>query len=223
MREDDEVSSYVRPSIDAPIFRDANGQVIDYGSRWDGSPPEDTYSVDTHPERFAPLHTVADALIAHLRDTYDVEVEEGMEAAEDLLHASYHEVVRAARIRPNDPTCAPVTLVFTAYPGIYMHAGLLNDFHYPVCGCDACDSNWQAEADDLERQVLAVVTGHYHETIERRDLDPWVGYAFTYPDGANSGGSREQGIAPERLKAAEAILRNVSGPWAEWPSNASSS
>lgn len=217
------MSSYVRPSIDAPIFRDADGQVIDYGNRWDGSPPEDTYSVDTHPERFAPLHTVADALITHLRDTYDVEVEEGLDAAEDLLHASYHEVVRAARIRPNDPTCASVTLVFTAYPGIYMHAGLLNDFHYPVCGCDACDSNWQAEADSLERQVLAVVTGHYHETIERRDLDLWVGYAFTYPDGANSGESREQGIAPERLRAAEAILRTVSGPWAEWPSNTSSS
>lgn len=71
--------------------------------------------------------------------------------------------------------------------------------------------------------MLAVVTGHYHETIERRDLDPWVGYAFTHSDGVNSGGSREQGIAPERLTAAEAILRNVSGPWAEWPSTASSS
>lgn len=38
-----------------------------------GSPPEDTYSVDTHPERFAPPHTVAEALIGHLRETYDVE------------------------------------------------------------------------------------------------------------------------------------------------------
>ncbi|WP_156888139.1 DUF6226 family protein [Microbacterium indicum] len=224
MREDDKVSSYVRPSIDAPIFRHADGQVIDYGSLWGaGSPPEDTYSVETHPERFAPLHTVADALIAHLRDTYDVDVEEGVEAAEDLLHASYHEVVRAARIRPNDPTCAAVTIVFTAYPGVCVHAGLLNDFHYPACGCDACDSNWQAEADSLERDVLAVVTGHYREAIERRDLDPWVGYAFTYPDGTSSGGSRERGVSTERFTAAEAVLRDVAGPWTEWPSDASSS
>ena len=43
--------------------------------------PADTYSVDTHPERFAALHTVADALIAHLRNTYDVEVDEGEETA----------------------------------------------------------------------------------------------------------------------------------------------
>ena len=110
------MSSYVRPLIEAPVFRDADGAVINYGSRWHGSPPEDTYSVDTHPERFAPLHVVADALIAHLRETYDVEVDEGVEVAADLLRPAFHDVVRAVRIRPNDPKCASLTLVFTAYP-----------------------------------------------------------------------------------------------------------
>jgi hypothetical protein len=69
------VSAYQRPSIDARVFRNADGLLIDYGNRWAGSPPEDTYSVDTHPERFAPLHEVADALITHVCDSYDVEVE----------------------------------------------------------------------------------------------------------------------------------------------------
>lgn len=64
MREDQTVSPYLRPTIESPIFLDAEGQVIDYGNRWGGSPPEDTYSVDTHPERFAPIHAIADALIA---------------------------------------------------------------------------------------------------------------------------------------------------------------
>ncbi len=217
------MSSYTRPSIDVPVFRDADGQVIDYGNRWRESPPEDTYSVVTHPERFAPIHTVAEALILHLRNTYDVQVDEGAELAADLLHPVYHEVVRAVRIRPNDPACAPLTLIFTAYPGIYMHAGVLNDFHYPVCGCDACDSTWQAEADALEQQMLGVVAGHYRETLERRELDPWVGHAFTYPNGGSSGGSREQGMSPERFEAAESILRTVSDGWARWPRAASSS
>jgi hypothetical protein len=124
VRQDDEVSSYIRPSIYAPVFRDADGQGIDYGNRWGGPPPENTYSVDRHPERFAPLHTVADALIAHLCDTYELEVDESEEAAADLLHPPYHDVVRSVRIRPDDPACASLTLVFTAYPGIYMHAGL---------------------------------------------------------------------------------------------------
>lgn len=211
------MSSYSRPLVEAPVFRDAAGQVIDYGNWWGGSPPEGTYSVDTHPERFAPLHTVANALIAHLIDTYDVEVDEGAETAADLCHPAYHDVVRAVRIRPNDRACASLTLVFTAYPGIYMHAGLLNDFHYPVCGCDACDSNWEGEADDLERQVLAVVAGHYRETVERRESDPWVGYAFTDPDGMSSGGSRESGMPSEQYKAAESILRKVPDGWGEWP------
>ncbi|WP_426515652.1 DUF6226 family protein [Diaminobutyricibacter sp. McL0618] len=216
------MSSYVRPPIDAPVFRDADGQVIDYGNRWRGSPPEDTYSVDTHPERFAPVHIVAEALIAHLRENYNVEIDEGVETAADLLRPAFHDVVRAVRIRPNGAGCASFTLVFTAYPGIYMHAGLLHDFHYPVCGCDACDSNWQAEADELEHQVFAIVSGNYRETIER-GLRPWVEYAYTYQDGASSGRSRSQDLAVERLKAAKPILRDLPEGWAPWPRWASAS
>ncbi len=215
------MSSYVRPSIDSPAFHDADGQVIEYGNRWGGSPPEETYSVDTHPERFAPLHTVADALIAYLRDTYDVQLSEGEEMAADLLHPA-PEVVRAVRIRPNDPACAALTFVFIAYPGIIMHAGLLHDFHYPICGCDACDSHWAAEANELEQQVLAVVTGHYREGIER-GLRPWIEYAFAYPDGASSGRSRASDLAAERLKSVTPILRNHSEGWAAWPHAAADS
>lgn len=210
------MSSYVRPLIEAPVFRDADGAVINYGSRWHGSPPEDTYSIDTHPERFAPLHVVADALIAHLRETYDVEVDEGVEVAADLLHPAFHDVVRAVRIRPNDPQCASLTLVFTAYPGIYMHAGLLHDFHYPVCGCDACDSNWEAEADRLEQQVFATISGNFRETIESGP-HAWVEYAFTYPDGASSGKSRSQDLPAQRLKDAKPVLRELPDRWSHWP------
>lgn len=209
------MSSYLRPSIDVPVFRDAYGKLIDYGNRWSGSPPNEAYSVDTHPERFAPLHTVADALIAYLRDTYDIQVIEGEETAADLLHPA-PEVVRAVRIRPNDPACAALTFVFTAYPGIFLHAGLLHDFHYPACGCDACDSSWVAEADRLEQQVLAVVTGYYREGIER-GLRPWVEYAFSDPDGGTSGRSRAQDIPAQRLKSAKPILRNLTEGWAAWP------
>lgn len=210
---------YVRPLIEAPVFRDAAGAVIDYGNRWHGSPPEDTYSVDTHPERFAPLHVVADALIAHLREAYDVEIEEGVATAGDLLRRPFHDPLRAVRIRPDDPTCASLTLVYTDYPGIYMHAGLLHDFHYPICGCDACDSTWQAEADELERHIVAIVSGSYRETIER-GLRPWAAYGFTYPGGSSSGRSRAQDLPAQRLKDAKSILRDLPDGWAPWPRSA---
>lgn len=208
---------YVRPSIDVPVFRDADGRVIDYGNRWGGSPPEDTYSVETHPQRFAPLHTIAAALVAHLRQTYDVDVDEGVGTAADLVRPAQHDVVRAVRIRPDDAACASLTFVFTAYPGICLHAGLLSDFRYPVCGCDACDSSWEGEADDLERQVLAVVTGHYRESIDH-GVRPWVEHAFTYADGSERGGrSLATDIPAARVDAARPLLRNVPDGWAAWP------
>lgn len=83
MRTLPRVTGYARPEIPVQVFRDAAGQIIEYGNRWGaGAPPEDSYSVDTHPERFAPLHTVAEALIAHLTAGYDTAV------SEDLVHAA---------------------------------------------------------------------------------------------------------------------------------------
>jgi hypothetical protein len=224
VRKDEEMGSYRRPPIDTPVFRDADGEVIDYGTRWLEGPPEDTYSVETHPERFAPLHAVADALINHLRDTYDVEVEEGEEVEAELLRPPFHKVVRAVRIRPNDPSCAALTFVLTDYPGIQLQAGVLNDFLYPVCACDACDSTWDAEADELERQVHAVVTGNYRESVARRLGGPWVGYDFTYADGgSSSGGMLANSIPAARIRAAKPILRKVAAGWSAWPRAASAS
>ncbi|HWV48175.1 MAG TPA: DUF6226 family protein [Microbacterium sp.] len=209
---------YVRPPIDPPVFRDADGEVIEYGNRWPGSPPEDTYSVDTHPERFAPIHTVADALIAHLRNVYDVEVVEDAAVAADLLRPACHEVTKAVRIQPNDSAGAALTFVFTAYPGLYVHAGLLHDFHFPVCGCDACDTTWDAEAEGVEQLVFAVVGGHYRELV---GPEPWVGFALTSPDGATSGQSRTEDMPMGRLEQAMPTLRSRAEGWAPWPRDAS--
>lgn len=211
------MSPYVRPTIDAPTFLDAEGEVIPYGRRWNGSPPEDTYSVDTHPERFAPLHEIADALIAHLRATYDVEVDEGSDVAADLLHDVSSDVIRAVRVRPKRAEAAALTFVFTPYPGVTLHAGLLHDFFFPSCGCDACDSTWDGEAGDLEQQVLAVVTGNYSERIDR-GMRPWVEHRFTYPDGAWQGGRGRTGSIPaERVRAAKPVLRSLASGWRAWP------
>lgn len=207
--------SFSRPPIDPPLILDADGQVIDYGNRWDGSPPEDTYSVDTHPERFASLHAIANALIDFLADAYDVEVTDGLETASDLVHP-HPAVVRAVRVRPVDEACAALTFAFTDYPGLIVHAGALHDFPYPNCGCDACDSTWDAEASELERQVAAVVAGGYREAINA-GLRPWAEVAFTYPDGFSSGRSPAPDLPRDRLRAARAALRKRSKGWAPWP------
>lgn len=213
------MSSYRRPPIDLAVFRDAEGQVIEYGDRWEGSPPTDAYSVDTHPERFAPLHTVADALVAHLAETYDVRITESADVATDLLRQS-RPVVRAVSIEPNDPRCAAITLAYTDFPGIVMHAGLLHDFPFPVCGCDACDSTGEYEVDELERHVFAVVGGRYGESVDEGP-DPWVAYSLEYPNGSTSGrGPRSEDLSVARVEAARPILRALSDGWVAWPRRA---
>ena len=106
------MSEYTRPQIESVEFRDDDGNVIEYGNRWasrGGTPPEDSYSVDEHPERFAPLHTVAAALIDYLVSNYEVDVEEGRHVTDGLLPApTVEETVRAERLTPREQACAPL-------------------------------------------------------------------------------------------------------------------
>lgn len=209
------MSSYLRPAVAPPVFRDDDGRVIEYGRRWVDSPPADSYSVSRNPERFAPLHTIAHALIDHLLAEYDVEADDGIEVAADLIHP-HPDVVRAVRIRPRDPACAALTFVFTGYPGILLHAGVLHDFFYPSCGCEACDEEWSAEADDLEQQVLAVVTGNYREST-RAGRPPWIESETVFPNGSSSSQSRGEDVPPERLASAIHARTARTGAWAPWP------
>lgn len=211
------MSAYVRPSIEPQVFVDADGEVIEYGRRWEDSPPDEAYSVTAHPERYAPLHAVAAALIEHLRDTYDVEIEEGDGVVADLLAPPSWEVPRAVRMSPRDPACAPLTFVFTAFPGLLLHAGVLHDFPFPQCGCDACDTTWQSEADDLEEHVVAIVSGGYSESVDHRGGESTAWYRLRYPTGSSGGSSSAIALPPDRLAAAERVLDELPPGWAAWP------
>jgi hypothetical protein len=212
------VTDYVRPALPKQLFYDAAGNVIDYGNRWHDRPgrmpPEDTYSVDSHPERFASLHTVADALIEHLRQNYEVTVEEGITFARELLKPP-DNVLRAVRITPDNPDGAPLTFVFTSYPGITVHAGLLHDFPLPQCGCDACDETPESIADELESIVLAVVAGGYKESVDPGAELP-IGYQLASDTHRRSGHTRIAGYPAERVAASTTQLRILADGWQPW-------
>jgi hypothetical protein len=142
---------YVRPAIDAPPAIADDG--APYGSRWaaaDG-PPEDAYSRTSHPERFAPLHAVADALVAHLAATHEVTVVEGPDPA---LADPHPDAVRTIRLTPRDGTGRTLVLEWTSFPGVLLHSGRRMAEAFPPCGCDACDDRWEEVADSLEEAVL---------------------------------------------------------------------
>lgn len=207
---------YRRPAIEPRTFLDVAGHPIDYGHRWDGSPPEETYSVDSHPERFAPLHAVADALVTFLHEQFEVVVEDVVGAARDPRHEDI-EAVRFVEVRPSRPSCAPLTFVFTAYPGVRLHAGLLHVFSYPVCGCDACDETWDTQADLLEQHVRAIVSGGFRETVtDSADLP--LEYSMNHRGGSESGAGRLSDDLPwDAVRAAQAVLRALPAGWEPWP------
>lgn len=219
------MSEYVRPVIPRQVFYDANGDVIDYGNRWPNHiAPEDTYSVVSHPERFAPLHAVADALIEHLRENYDLTVTDNMAAADDLMRV-HDGAIRAVRLLPANPDGAPITFVFTSFPGVMLHAGLLQDFPFPDCGCDACDETAESATEALEEMVFAVVEGRFREVVQPvQASDPPFTAAsreiireFYAADGSRSSrGSHMQFEAAARVDAAEEALRQLPGGWLPW-------
>ena len=206
--------AYVRPVVAEQRFTDADGQVIDYGNRWRlTGPPDDSYSVESNTERFAPLHTVADALVAHLVDAYDVTVEDGLDDAR--LQDWGRPILRAVRLTPTDPQAASVLIAWTDYPGVALHAGLLLQSSWPVCGCDACDDSWELLADEIEHTVLAVATGGFTERISNRwrSMRHW---SLRDGDWAVSSGNVVQNVEPSRLKAYRKQLDALDGPWHPW-------
>lgn len=220
------MDAYARPALPRHRFYDAEGRIIDYGNRWRSRPgrmpPDDTYGVSSHPERFAPLHAVARALIDYLTQNYDVTLTEGPEVAADLMH-SQEGVTRAVRVVPANPDGATLTFVFTSFPGVVVHAGLLHDFPVPQCGCDACDETADSAAGELEAIVLAVVAGHYAEAY-RSDEDLGISYSLGPADSHRSGRRAPSTLdGLKRLQSARDRLDQLPGgwqPWTERPSRA---
>jgi hypothetical protein len=211
------MTDYIRPRLPRQVYYDADGAAIEYGYRWrGGSPPEETYSVASNPERFAPLQTVADALIDHLRQRYAVSVSDDIAAAADLMHER-DDVLRAVRMVPKNPDAAALTFVFTAYPGVVVHAGLLHDFPFPQCGCDACDESLEVLVEDLERLVFAVVAGGYSESVSG-GLWPHFGYRIAGADDTyrQRGETLSTGYPKDRLEVAAAKLRRLPHGWQPW-------
>ncbi|WP_091186328.1 DUF6226 family protein [Paramicrobacterium humi] len=236
------MTEYARPYVEPMVFRDDSGAVIEHGNHWadrGGTPPEDSYSVVSHPERFAPLHTVATALIDHLASTYDVGVEEGHHVTLDLLHPpAADETVRAVRLTPCDDACAPVVIVLTDFPGVRVFAGVLFSAVYPSCGCNACDERWDTVADELEWETFAIAGGGLTEEVSEPRRAKWtydsghgfvkgmgqtVSYRLRALDGESerSGQSRAEDVPARMLASARAKLDAVTatspgGNWLPW-------
>lgn len=148
---------FVRPAWTPRVFRDADGNVIEYGNRpWRGDgPPEWAYKVTSNLERFGPLHLVAEALVEHLMAAYQVNVSEGRDHAA-ALDPEPPEFVRLVRLAPTETSGESMTIVFTSFPGVVIYPAFRFPEVFPACGCDGCDDAVDDVADSLEERVLAL-------------------------------------------------------------------
>lgn len=210
------MTEYRRPAISQQSYVDERGFPIDYGHRWgDRSTPEDAYSRMSNQHRFTSLHIAAIALVEWLEATFTVDVEQDLNVATDLLRVP-DDVVRAVRVVPREPAAAPLTFVLTRFPGVFIHAGLLHDFHFPVCGCDACDDDVADLVGDLEWTVRTIVSGGYSERLDR-----WPGRKVENKldePGVrmSSGSSRIKDISAARVTMARKGLPPAR-QWSPWP------
>lgn len=208
------LSGYQRPDVKFVEYFDEHGTLISYGERWDGEPDDDSYSVTQHPERFAPVQQVAQALLNWMQEKFPVRGFEDPGLATEL-RIPPNTVVSAVRILPVDSRCAPLGMVLTTFPGVHLVLGALYQAVFPVCGCDACDEHVPDMIAELEAQVGAAVSGEFSE-----HLDVNAGRLVHRFDADRTGFSEQSGglddISPARLARARALLPE-SGAWAPWP------
>jgi hypothetical protein len=143
------------------------------------------YSQVTDPGRFRVLHTAAEGLLASAQCCVRGATARGCHrpaAQRDVSVVRPHGADRAGRpgtaahqlgvglaspIQGRFAEAAPVTIHFSDFPGVRTRYGSWVTQSRPVCGCDACDDDPAALAEDLVSEVERVAAGCLEERLRR--------------------------------------------------------
>ena len=189
-------------------------------SRWGPEgPPEEAYSRVTNAKRFRPLHGAMLEIIGRLESDFDVAREDGY-GLDEGLEGHFNRALPGVRLTPNDPGAAPIAVVFSSFPGLYVRFGRWYREPFPGCGCDACDESAEGNIKRLTRIIDNVTTGRFREGI-RLPLMPLMGSGwreteFWTPAGRSSiSGDRVDRQSARRLSGGR---RRLNLDWKPWPS-----
>ena len=188
-----------------------------YGSG-EESQTDPAYSRVTNPERFRPLHTAMLAIIDRFESDFEVERAEGFSFDEKLARGL--DLARAdVRLTPKDPDAAPISVVFTAFPGLRIRFGRWYIEPFPVCGCDACDESAEGEIERLSDMVDDVTAGRFREAIEIPLISfmgaGWVETRFWSPDGRRR--RHRSRVDRRRGREMSGGRRRLDLNWKPWP------
>ena len=185
------------------------------------SPPDPAYSRVTNPERFRPLHTAMLEVIGRLEDQFEVARTEGFGLDEEL--AKNLEIARPdVRLIPSDHGAAPICVVFSTFPGLWVRLGRWYIEPFPDCGCDACDESAEGEIERLNDMVDDVIAGRFREAIEIPPMSfrgsGWRETRFWSPDdGRNSTRQRSASrVSRRRAREMTGGRRRLDLNWKPW-------
>jgi hypothetical protein len=146
--------------------------------------PDEAYGRVSAPERYEVLHAAGNRVVAELEERFQVERTEGPETDPELV-AKHGECLRVVRLEPRIRAAAPITIAWTAFPGLYVRVGGWHIEAFPHCGCDACDEDPTELVGELHDIVDAVVGGGLTEWFDGHHL----GYELSQKRGHRAGDS----------------------------------
>lgn len=176
-------------------------------------PPEEAYGRVTDPGRFAGLHAVGRDLLDELESRFAVTRET---FSEPDRHGA--ELALAVRLVPANPAAAPLTLIFTGFPGLEVRMGRGDWMPLPGCGCDACDETVEECTEQLRDQVDALIAGTFGERLIR-EHGWWHERWYRSAEGA-AGSSRGR-VDRDQLAALRAAMPDGELHWEPWPERSS--
>ena len=182
------------------------------GGAGGGEPLGDAYTSFTDPERFLPLHDWALEAVAQLQREYEVAREEG-ERMDPLLERV--PLARpTVRLTPLQDDGAPITIAFTAAPGLEVRAGRWFTDGFPSCHCDACDEQPEDEFERFKELLEDVVAGRFREAMRRQPGgDGWSSHELWSEERRSSGGSLVSRGEAARTLGGEVEIAVEWQPW----------
>lgn len=171
-------------------------------------PPEETYGRVTNPNRFETVVDATRRLIERLSSEYRIATESSAGGFRVGSHDWGDADTETVHLIPIEG--APISVVFTSFPGVFIRFGEWGAEAFPTCGCDACDEDPDWVSERVGQLVEAVVAGRYEEELTRRS----VRVSFSGPWGDSASETR---LDPGEWKTygQPGVHR-----WAEWPRHA---
>lgn len=183
------------------------------GDRWGpAGPPDEAYSRVTDPQRYAPLHAIARDVLHDLQRRFDVTAHASSE-----LDPNKTDQAPVTTLVPSDPASSPLSVTFTAFPGLIVSFGHSHREPIPVCGCDACDETVEDCEELLRDLVETVITGSFGERIVYDSEGVWHQTWRSTKSRSSSGRTR---VTAEEARALSEKLGSDDARWAPWPPRA---